>query len=96
MIEPKPLTKEERSLLESWVNGEDAVHLGLKKALAAEAYWREAVKNSGDFLEDTQFICRFCGASMDTVDENYNDIDEQILRSRFQHRTDCAWVRAQE
>ncbi len=59
----KPLTKEER---ESIYEYDDPV----EKALSAEAYWREAVKNARFVIED---YCSFCDIGIAHTGEHATD-----------------------
>lgn len=88
---PKPLTPEEREKLIEIADNADVDNLAMfadivKRGLAAEAYWREAVKNApetdgndGDGL----FVpsCMFCGVG------GYENLN---------HSPDCPWLLAQD
>lgn len=91
MMEPKPLSKSHRREIEKELaRGLDAdyVEPDIRALLAAEAYWREAVKHNNPQREAITFrggspgvvhLCGFCGG-----------------RWGFEHRADCAWKLAQE
>lgn len=97
-MEPKPLTPERRSeIVRDYIDGsflqkndeplachiEDKYQGVLTEALAAEAYWREAVKNatpeSKMEYEDSHYaLCPWCAES------EYED-----------HKPGCVWLIAQ-
>jgi hypothetical protein len=92
-MEPRPLTKEERAEIEmqfaechiedseSWFTGGE-----MRSMLAAEQYWREAVKNAEWKNEDEVGCdCRFCGWANSCRDDEHGE-----------HKPDCPWVKAQE
>lgn len=91
MIEPKPLTKEEREELSGFATqirrNSDELSVSLYKVvsllLAAEAYWREKVKAVQEFPCRGEYFgdlcCAFC---------NCDDF--------MPHKPDCAWKLANE
>lgn len=96
MIPPKLLSSDDRRRIEQLLNQEwgmtESVLL-LIRALAAERYWREAVKTAAPlhyFLRDDE----------DTIDETYLQClwcDQQWHGPEDdQHRPDCVWLLAQE
>lgn len=84
----KPLSKEQREAIKEEVaffrhhnaDGEDALADAVDMALAAEAYWREAVKNTKMAVVWTntsgESACPFCDVWVD--EEN--------------HKPDCPWA----
>ena len=54
---------------------------GYRKLLAAEQFWREAVKNLKDPLE-WNGICDFC--------------EQDLAEGEEEHKPDCPWVLAHE
>ena len=84
---PKPLTKERREDIQmrsdrNWHG--DAETLGMPYVLAAEAYWRSAVKNSLPMHDNGMAwqCCVFC--------------EMQNNEGVFAHAVDCPWLLAQE
>ena len=92
MIEPKPLTKELREELNALLagalaDGESVVWTdALRDLIAAEAFWRETVKNATHSVDHeypgNPSQCMFCQA----IGHN-EDIG---------HDADCPWLLAQE
>ncbi len=85
---PKPLTKEERDELDRLrvtMRGEGGIigrmQHALEQACAAEAFWREAVKNAEEIPSD---VCAFCS-------RKYTEV-----YCRDGHAPDCAWKLAQD
>lgn len=87
---PKPLTKERREEMEALLVGyftKGALPLMVEDALAAEAYWREAVKNMPLLLKDStgqdkQEHCLWCSGTVKQIG--------------LLHAVDCPWVLANE
>lgn len=81
----KPLTKEEREAFarygahQDWEMDNDAAY-AIGRALEAEAYWREAVKNSDSYSGNG--ACHFCNVF--------------INGANVPHKPDCPWLLAQE
>ena len=79
---PKPLTKERREYL-AQLTAPPLIHIdAVRDLLAAEAYWRLAVKNVpvNGFADDA---CVFCK-------EDATEYHPE------KHKPDCAWLRAQD
>lgn len=96
MITPKPLSKKDLALIREGCTTEtrltDTEGL-LDKLIAAEAYWREVVKETRprqcsvytpDGIHEN-ILCLLCGAG--ASDEPGSKID---------HKPDCPWLLAQE
>lgn len=65
MSEPKPLTKDQRESAEYLVDESRSLHSEqIRTLLAAEAYWREAVKNCSEEHGDER-RCAFCFVPID-------------------------------
>lgn len=58
---PRPLSKERRAEIERHFEGCDRRYLVIDELLAAEEYWREAVKNAQECPSDA---CAFCSEYM--------------------------------
>jgi len=93
-MQPKPLTKERRADILDRVSRADgqARRAIYRDLLAAEAYWREAVKNANagypivfNSERNDSEACAFCEASANITK------GEQL-----EHKPDCAWVLANE
>lgn len=83
--EPKPLSKETREEIEQRGHEYDPhppFWNFIQELLAAERYWREAVKNADHNNER----CAFC------VGFFYGN----VARRTLQHKPDCPWLLAQE
>lgn len=91
MSEPKPLTAERlREIRSSLVD-----HYGIfarqyiEELFAAEAFWREAVKNSvAAFYAGGTTYCAYC---RNGISRNFPS--SEPLEG---HKPDCAWVKARE
>jgi len=87
-MQPKPLTKERRADILDRVSRADgqARRAIYRDLLAAEAYWREAVKNVHEsfftVLDSPEEFCVFCGG--------------ELASQQVHHKPDCAWVLANE
>ena len=86
---PKPLTKEDREEVDRLAQTAhaaiyDDVVDAIDSLLAAEAYWREAVKNSLPMHDNGMAwqCCVFC--------------ETQNNEGVFAHAVDCPWLLAQE
>jgi hypothetical protein len=88
MSNAKPLSKERREEIEHWRE----VMYGMtptwesvvNDALAAEQYWREAVKNAPAIPNED--FCQFCPSHV-----NWDGDKTSIT-----HKPDCPWLLAQE
>ena len=103
MIEPKPLSPEKRIRIEQLVRRfKDLPHVdelidylwAMRELLAAEQYWREAVKTAAECSDagpsaNMCYQCNFCKAMSRS---NEIGVDDHTI----DHKTDCAWMRAQE
>lgn len=89
MMGPKPLSKEDRDhiteMVECWHPRSNARVL-VEKALAAEAFWREAVKNGPEFDNEMR-NCLWCGVV----------VARAVHGTECEpHAPDCEWLLAQE
>lgn len=87
-MEPKPLSKERREeILREFQSGPYESKRALMDVLAAEQFWREAVKKAPGVvhqgIHDWREYCAFC------------DADDEAP-GPVVHRPDCAWLLAQE
>ena len=86
MMEPKPLTKEELERIAMMVgHSRTPWQQATLKLLAAEAYWREALRNAEFRTREDgcgYYECTFCGRMGDPIDNG--------------HAPDCPWLLAQE
>ena len=89
-MEKRPLAREERRRIE-YRNGDDHDET-INALLAAEAFWREAVKNVNagypivfNSERNDSEACAFCEASVNITK------GEQL-----EHKPDCPWVLANE
>jgi hypothetical protein len=92
-MEPKPLTRiEQKKYAEFLGDGtDDRAFLNqqwAQRLLAAETYWREAVRDSEpmDHPVNSDPVCIFCGAEEEDGD----------YKSPKSHNVDCPWLLAQE
>lgn len=92
---PKPLTKERRAeiladLCAFRADDPDYIDKAIDELLAAEAYWREAVKNArpkADLDYEIPFShCPFCKCA---------DFDIRGIYGNL-HKPDCPWLLSQE
>jgi hypothetical protein len=92
VIEPKPLSKERRVEIQHpafgvGYGGDTEARIGIQDLIAAEQFWREAVKEHCcvDIYEN-ETECLWCHAS--AVIEKSQPVIE--------HKPDCPWLLAQE
>jgi len=86
MIEPKPLSPEDRYLFDIMArDGEGTTMITgreIHALLAAEQFWREVVKKAKPFAESDEYVmyCAFC---------------EKPDYGTVKHKLDCPWLLAQ-
>jgi hypothetical protein len=83
---PKPLSKTLRDkITERASQLPSDERQAYEDLLAAEAYWRETVKDSAEYQQDDYLSCHFCGACR-----------QKGWHSFAEHCQDCPWRIAQE
>ena len=80
MSEAKPLSKETLKELEMGITAANFTTDMFAALLAAEQFWREAVKNARDMCYECNF-CRMDGSFFDGMPD---------------HKPDCPWLLAQD
>lgn len=103
-MQPKPLTKDERSEISQKLAIVDYLHdtsvhpvaiQFIRKLLAAEQFWREAVKNN----EPAEYYgvydrkrCYFCQHDLNELERSQQPSDWNAVN----HEETCPWLLAQE